>query len=171
VALNIWSVVEYFTYIKFEGKIRRGIKTWSEPLPVDIKRFLRELPHSILSAKTGRFIKKQGNTVLIQGILVKPRWKCVRTTPCVAYIDLRKKPKIEYRYPISTTLFWTTWTGMSICMSFVDTAAPIFVLLGLAGLVVPTFFQRRQILNFVDRARKHVPVTATHREAPVSWTL
>ena len=155
VVLIIWIAVEYYTYIKFEGKIKRGIRMRSEPLPNDVERFLQELPRSILSTKTGRFIKKQGNTVLIQGIRVRPWWRRVRTTPCVAYIDLRKeKPRIEYRYPISTTLFWIVWTGTAICMSVVDAAVLVFVLMGLSAFVVPPFIQRRQILRFVDRAMK-----------------
>jgi hypothetical protein len=155
VVLIIWIAVEYYTYITFEGKVKRGIRTWSEPLPVDIERFLQELPRSILSAKTGRFIKKQGNTALIQGIRVKPWWKRVSNTPCVAYIDLcKEKPRIEYRNPISTVLFLITWTGMSIYMSFADAAALIFVLIGLVGLVVPLLIQRRQIRGFVDRTMR-----------------
>jgi hypothetical protein len=153
--LIIWIVVEYYTYIKFEGKTKRGIMMWSEPLPIDVERFLRELPRSLLSKRSGKFIKKLNDTVLIQGIRVKPWWKRGRNTPCVAYIDLcKEKPRIEYRNPISTTLFLIAWIGISIYISCIHAAALIFTLVGLVGLVVPLLIQRGQIRGFIDRTMR-----------------
>ena len=155
-AWAIWALgatVEYDTHVKFEGKMKRGIRIWSEPLPVDVERFLRDLPRSILSTRTGRFVRKQADIVLIQGIRVQPwYWRRWSGTPCVAYVDLHNEvPRIEYRDPISTTLFSAILIGMAIWASFLYVTALIMVLIGLLMFVVPFLIQRRQILGFIDR--------------------
>jgi hypothetical protein len=156
-AWAVWAfgaAVEYDTHVKFEGKIKRGIRIWSEPLPVDIERFLRNLSRSILSTRTGRFIRKQDNAVLVQASRVRS-WLRIWRWPCVAYIDLgNEEPRIEYRSPISITLFFAMLTGIAIWVNFRTIAALIAVLIGPSMVVVPMLFQRRQILDFVDRTMK-----------------
>jgi hypothetical protein len=151
----IWAfgaAVEYDTHVKFEGKLKRGIRIWSEPLPGDMERFLGNLPRSILSTKTGRFIKRQDDAILIQGVRLG-RWR--RGTPCIAYVDLQKEePKIEYRNPISTTLFFVALIGMAIWASFLHVTSLIAVLISLLMLAVPFLVQKRQILNFIDRTMR-----------------
>jgi hypothetical protein len=156
-AWALWAfgaTVEYDAHVKFESKMKRGIRIWSEPLPIDVERFLRDLPRSILSTRTGRFIRKQDDVVLIQASRVRS-WLRIWRWPCVAYIDLDKEePRIEYRNPISTTLFFTVLTGIAIWASSRSAAALIAVLIGPTMVFVPMLFQRRQILDFIGRTMR-----------------
>ena len=101
--LLIIQAVEATRFIRYDGRMKRGLKVGAEPLPSEMEHFLRHLSNDITDHVTAVFIKKRGVAVLIQPV---PRlyyrgfgvWY-------VGYVDLSaEQPRIEYRAPISATL-------------------------------------------------------------------
>ena len=152
-AWTVWATIEGQSHFRYTGQMKRGARIWAEPLPTDMKRFLRLLSGDIIYEQTGAFIKKQDNTVLIQRVHTKPWWKRGRGLWYIAYVDLRvRESSIEYRLPISQTLGFAVSVGIGILTSFQDARATILVLLGLLLFSVGYVLERRRILKFVNDA-------------------
>lgn len=61
VALIAWVLIAnvecMFLHVRYGGSLKRGVKIWSEPLPEDMKYFLRRLPGDVVDDETGAFIR------------------------------------------------------------------------------------------------------------------
>ena len=153
-ALIIWVIIAnvecMFLHLRYGGSLKRGVKIWSEPLPEDMKHFLRYLPGDIVDDETGAFIRKENNTVLVQYLHTKKWWRKKGALPYVAYIDLRvREPRIQYRVPISPLPFFILWMTAAVWGSFQDLAALLFVVFGVALLYFSHTSQRKALLQFI----------------------
>jgi hypothetical protein len=83
IVLSITAVIEVARHGRFEGKMKRGLPVWREVLPKDITAFLTDLSEDITDGH-GRFIRKQNDIVLVQGIHLMKK----ALFPYVGYIDL-----------------------------------------------------------------------------------
>jgi hypothetical protein len=157
-AWPFWSILEMRSHVSRAGRMKRGVRIWAEPLPADIKRFLQRIPDDGIYGSAGAFLKKRDNTVLVQPHPMKTWWGIrVRvgkggSLPYVAYIDLRtKEPKIQYRVPISSFLFFVLWMTMAVYLSLQEIWGVTFVVGGGLLLFVQHFRQRRVILGFIKK--------------------
>jgi hypothetical protein len=130
------------------------VKVWSEILPEDMKRFLRRLPSDIIDDKTGTFIRKENNVVLVQYYPTKKWWwrRNAGLLQYVAYIDLREKePRIQYRIPISSLPFVVLWIVIVVLFSFYDITALFLVAFSVLVLYIAHIDQRKQILRLINK--------------------
>ena len=89
-----------FRFLQYEGNLRRGIKVGTSPLSSEIIQYLRNLKTDIVEEETKAFIRKEGQSVLIQPV---PRFtKKYLGLWYIGLVDLSlKRPRIEFRTPIS----------------------------------------------------------------------
>jgi len=133
--------------------MNRGVKVWSETLPEDMKRFLRRLSSDTIDEKTGTFIRKESNVVLVQYYPTKKWWwqRNAGILQYVAYIDLREKePRIQYRIPISSLPFVVLWIVIVVLFSFYDITALFLVAFSVLTLCIAHIHQRKQILRLIN---------------------
>jgi hypothetical protein len=140
-----------FLHLRFNGNMKRGILIWRESLTAEQKRALRSLLQDYIEPKTGEFIKRQQNSVLIQPVRIK-QWHG-GAFPYVGYVDLGvRNAKIEYRIPISSSI---------LLFAFVSTVS-YFVFSQLKGFPALVFLfvlfywnhvsQRKSIHKLIARA-------------------
>ena len=173
--LTIWTVALYIEYLflhgRYGGRLKRGIKVWSEPVSEDVKHYLQRLPDDIVDYETGAFIRKEQNVVLIQPYNIKRarRWWWLRHSSSsfyIGYIDLRvKEPRIQYRAPaLSFTSGFTLLTGFLVA-AFMETFATFAEEASFQGILILSFvtlilglicyfghvIQRDRVLRFVKK--------------------
>lgn len=157
-----------FLHLRYGGKLKRGVKIWSELLSKDMTNFLRRLPGDFVDEETGAFIRKENNTVLIKHQHTKNirLWLNRSALLYVAYIDLRvKKPRIQYRIPISTFLFLSTFIAIGAWIGYQQPSALVMLGLVLVILLAVYFDQRERIMRLITKAmyaQKQTP-------SPVHW--
>jgi len=167
----IWTVALYieclFLHGRYGGRLKRGIKVWSEPVSEDVKHYLQRLPDDIVDYETGAFIRKEQNVVLIQPFNIKRarrQWLWRKGISFyTGYIDLRvKEPRIQYRAPFfSFTLFFTTLTGFLATAFLAAFAEGIsfrgILILSFVTLILGLIFyighvvQRDSVLRFIKK--------------------
>ena len=102
--LLLIEAVEATRFIQYDGRMKRGLKIGADPLPSEMEYFLRHLSNDITDHVTVAFIKKRGAAVLIQPV-PRLRFRGLGVW-YVGYVDLSaEQPRIEYRAPISATLW------------------------------------------------------------------
>ncbi len=101
ISLSLWAGTDMNSLLAYDtADFKRGMLVWSRPLPEDIKQFLLELPHDIVTPEG--FIKSNGTQVLIYA---QERHNG-RVQPYIAYVDLETDdPHIEYRTAPSALVF------------------------------------------------------------------
>ena len=98
----VLSVTEGIRFMGYDGKMKRGVRVGSQPLPEHIVRFLRRLSDDV--CEDNGFIRKSDNAVLIKPFAGFRFRKF--GFPYLAYIDLnREKPRLEHRVSISLVLW------------------------------------------------------------------
>ena len=149
-----------FLHVRQGGRLKRGIKIWSEPLQKDMRHFLRRLSYDLVNdSETGSWIRKKNNTVLVRYSHPKKWWERNGAFPYVAYIDLRvKDPRIQYRIPISPLLFVILWFSIAIWVSFQDLGALLFAAFGIMIAHKTHTTQRKRILQFIEETMQTLNV-------------
>jgi hypothetical protein len=140
----VWGVIDTFFLVKRAGKIKRGIKIWSEPLPAATRVFLERLTQEIVEERTllfrpivVGFIKVENGEVLIQ--YRRKNWST--SWPYVGYVDLQKAiPVIEYRASLPMHLLLLPFILSIVGIPFVG------LLMGVNYLM-----ERGAILSFIRK--------------------
>ena len=164
ITITTWAIIVslecMFLHVRQGGRLKRGIKIWSEPLPQDMKHFLRRLPYDLVNDdETGAFIRKENNAILVQYLHTNKFWSKKATPPYVAYIDLRaRNPRIQYRIPISPLPFFVLWFSIAIWGSFQYLEALPFAVLGIVMLYISHTIQRKRILRFIEETMQTLDV-------------
>jgi hypothetical protein len=142
------------------GRIKRGVRIWAEPLPADMKLFLRSIPDNSIYRWAGAFLKKRNNAVLVQPYPIR-KWLGIQerrgagSLPYVAYIDLgTREQKVQYRLPVSGLAFYVLWMAMAIYFSMQDLRGTIVVLIGAFLFVVRHFYQRKMIFELIRKCMR-----------------
>lgn len=160
-AWMVWSYFETRCFWKYDGKMKRGMKVWSEPLPPNVVRFLRRFPGESIDGKEGAFIRKHEDVVLVQHYPTETWWWRWGNRGCptyVGYIDLREKePKLEYRAPVSGLLFVALWMGMAILISLYDVRAILMVLVAVLVLGGTWVEQKTRMMKQFEEAIQAYP--------------
>ena len=158
---DIWGIADTYRLIRYEGKIKRGIRLFQKPMPEDIQLFLQTLSANVrvkreasIGEIVGRiavagevtlgFIRVDGNERLIYAR--KNGWST--QWPYVVYANLGQLvPMLEYRVSLPMNLVFV-WL-------FLLTAPIPFVWLLLCGVIywnyrmetkaIQEFLQRQQI--------------------------
>lgn len=104
-SLFVIGGIESYYLIRVEGKIKRGYRLWSKPLPDGAFQYLTGLSNDIVEppTKTGfskvySFIRVEDREAIIS--YRKPNWRT--SWPYVGYVDLTApEPKLEYRIALA----------------------------------------------------------------------
>ncbi len=97
-AFAIWSIYERRLFTRFEGKLKRGIMIWIQPMTWEVRQFLETLPAAVRNGK--RFIRKEGREILISE--ERPWWGR-NSWYYIAYVDLNAPDnRLEFRMPASS---------------------------------------------------------------------
>jgi hypothetical protein len=151
VVLSIAAVMEAARHVRLEGRMRRGLPVWKEALSEGTVVFLAGLSEDVFDGH-GRFIRKQNNNVLVQGIHIAER----ALVPYIGYIDLSaQEPRIQYLVPISVlpivALLLIGVPSKANLALLGSTEKVIVEIVILLVLILPYFYQRWQILSFLSR--------------------
>jgi hypothetical protein len=138
-----------FFHHRYKGPMKRGLKVWSERLPSEIVDFLRCLPADIVDDKTGGFMRKEQDAVLISSS--KWRWFYPRRRMMyVGYVKLNAiDPSIEFRVPVSIYPFPIVWMAIIIAIGFIAPTAWAFAIVGAVIFYLLHKYQRAHILRFI----------------------
>lgn len=104
-----WGFFDLIFLMRYEGKIKRGIKVWSKPLSDDLRKYLLSLPSDIIETrKTLFFVTKTGFIrVENQEALIycrRPHWGT--SWPYVGYVNLSEPDNVlEFRSSLPMHLF------------------------------------------------------------------
>jgi len=72
-----WGFVDLFSLVRFEGKIKRGIRIWSKPLPEGARKYLTPFSGSVV--KTRKIWGLKGELVLFA--LKMEKWSFIIGVP------------------------------------------------------------------------------------------
>ncbi len=140
----IWGILDTTFLLKRTGKIKRGIKIWSEPLPATMHTFLENLTDEIIEKRKYLFFSSVVGFILAKNgeVLIQYRRKGWGTSwPYVGYVDLRQTdPRIEYRVSLPMHLVLLPFILSIVAIPFIG------VLMG-----VNYYMERNAILNFVHK--------------------
>lgn len=139
--LTIWGMIDTVFIIRFQGKMKRGLRLFNRPLPESTKQFLQALSTDVVVKRkmmigeaTVGFIRVQGNERLMQ--TRKPRWRT--SWPYLVYVDLSElTPVLEYRASLPMSLIfvplflitlpvpflWLFWAGLIYMNYYMETKA------------------------------------------------
>lgn len=102
--LGLWNPYELGQFTRYDGRIKRGIKVWSEPISSETIHFLETLPISIQHGWS--FIRKERNEILIatEERPILGLFRRRKMWPYIAYINLNEQSqkRIEFRMSWST---------------------------------------------------------------------
>ncbi len=171
IGLGFWSLYELTRFTRPDGKVKRGIKVWSEPISWETCRFLETLP-PITRYERG-FILIEGREVLIAE--ERSFWQFGRRRrqlPYVAYVNLSEpENRIEFRMPGSTlasllvTLlffliffanfftFFRNGFQVSICLF-----PAIFLAIFIGSVVFNHYRERKRLLDILDQAMTNTQI-------------
>jgi hypothetical protein len=140
----IWGVFDTYSLLKRTGKIKRGVKVWSEPLSESMRTFLESLTEDIIEERQFLFRKKVVGFIKVENgeVLIQYRRKSWSTSwPYVGYVNLRKaNPVIEYRASLPMHLFLTPFIVSIVAIPFVGVL-----------MVVNYLLERGAILSFIRK--------------------
>ena len=96
----VFALFDTHRFIQYEGNLQRGIKIGTSPLSKETIQYLHDLRNDVIEKDTKAFIRKQGQSVLIQPV---PRYtKRYLGLWYIGLVDLSlKRPQIEFRTPVS----------------------------------------------------------------------
>lgn len=148
IGIFIWGIVDMNYLIRPAGKIKRGVRIWSEPLPPEICDYLRKLagsmeagPKASSQARGISFIRVEEEKVLVR--CQRPKWRT--SWPYVGYIDLTKEePVVEYRASLPTLLLLLPFI-VGIFMY------PPLLLLFIAMNGFNYYMERNAIMDYLNR--------------------
>ncbi|MFN8453103.1 MAG: hypothetical protein U0401_00265 [Anaerolineae bacterium] len=139
----VWGVIDTAFLIKRTGKIKRGIRVWSEPLSPSMRAFLEGLTEDIVEERQLFFRKVKVGFIRVENgeAVIQYRRKYWSTSwPYVGYVDLRKVGPIEYRASLP----------MHLCLlPFILTIVVIPFVVLLMG--VNYYMERGAILGFISK--------------------
>jgi len=148
---TIWGMVDTFLLLRFQGKMKRGVRLFQKPLPQPTEQFLRLLPNDVfikrkmfIGEATVGFIRVDRDERLIQ--TRKPRWRT--SWPYVAYVDLSQPvPMLEYRASLPMNLAFVFW--------FLITIPVPFLWLFFGGLIYWNYhMETKAITEFLQQQQK-----------------
>lgn len=113
----VFALFDTFRFIQYEGNLRRGIKVGTSPLSSEMVQYLRNLKTDVVKEDTKAFIRKEGQSVLIQPV---PRFtKRYLGLWYIGLVDLSlKRPQIEFRTPVSNFFVGFFLISLLIYQSF-----------------------------------------------------
>jgi len=93
--------IENYYLVRLDGRIKRGFKVWSKPIPEHLSKYLYSLHQNVVeyrkvgfSRVLSAFIRVENNEAIIQ--FRKPHW--TSGLAYIGYIDLNAvNPQLEYR--------------------------------------------------------------------------
>ena len=126
-----------------------------------MRHFLQFLKRDVIEERTGAFIKKQGEEVLIQCFPARRAWR-IGIVRYVAYVDMaEEKPRIQYRLSAWTLLFLMMLLFTIVWVSFMSSAhfrepgtflgAIAFIAAGLLVGFLISLYEREKILEFITK--------------------
>ena len=117
IASVVFAFFDSSRFIQYAGNLQRGIKVGTGPLSTEMIRFLRELKTDIIEEETKAFIRKEGESVLIQPIPhIRKHYLGLWT---IGLVDLSlKRPQIEFRTPVSSLFLFLLLTSSMIYQIF-----------------------------------------------------
>jgi len=118
-----WGFVDLIFLVRYEGKLKRGIKIWSKPLSDELRKYLSTLSQDVIETrkiwfsdrKVG-FIRVENQEVLIH--YRRPKWGT--SWPYVGYVDLSEPESIlEFRSSLPMHLFLLPFILSGVGIPFV----------------------------------------------------
>lgn len=149
--LTIWGMIDTVFIIRLSGKMKRGVRLFTKPLPEPTKQFLQSLATDVVVKRkmligeaTVGFIRVQGNERLIQSR--KPRWRT--SWPYLVYVDLNElTPVLEYRASLPVSLIFIPW--------FLITIPAPFLWIFFAGLIyMNCYMETKAIEEFLQQQQE-----------------
>ena len=125
-SLFVIGGIESYNLIRAEGKIKRGYRLWSKPLPDGALEYLSGLSREIVEppikigfSKISSFIRVENGEAVIS--YRKPGWRT--SWPYVGYVDLTAlEPKLEYRIALTLHI-------LVLALTYIIPFIPFFVLM------------------------------------------
>jgi hypothetical protein len=156
------AFLEARRFIRYDGKMKRGLRIDAESLSKDMEDFLRRLSKDVVSDETSAFIKKRDQAVLVQPI---PRF-FYRNLGIwyVGYVDLSaEEPSIEYRMPISVAPYLAIFMGLTLLGLVIGPpgktiSAIIFITFLAVWSSIAHAASKRVVLRFIEKTMH------THRD-------
>ena len=104
-----WGILDLIVLMRFDGKIKRGVKIWSKPLPLGVRLYLSSLDKAVIEKRKIwffereiGFIRVENNEALVR--YQRPNWST--SWPYVAYIDIvSPEPVLQFRSSLPMHLF------------------------------------------------------------------
>jgi hypothetical protein len=115
----VLAFYDAYLFIQYNGNLKRGIKVGSSTLSSDKIQYFQNLKKDVTKEETKAFIRKEGQTVLIQPI----PYFAKRTLGLwyVGLVDLSKnKPHIEFRVPVSAFIIGIILTSILVYQLFYE---------------------------------------------------
>jgi len=152
----VW--VDRWYLLRYEGNIKRGLKIWSKPLPLNNLTYLNALEEDVVELyfddapqKKAAFIRKSNQEVVIN-------YRTLYTTSnlwaYVGYVDLRSRhPRLEFR-----NSFFVSLCSAIILFIMIFGYAPLWVIgISLIFLTMNSWYEAKMIVYFLDRETNYYP--------------
>jgi hypothetical protein len=104
-----WGFFDLYFLMRYEGKIKRGIKVWSKPLSDDFRKYLLALSSDVIETKKTWFFERKTGFIRIENHEVviyyrRPHWRT--SWPYVGYVNLSEPDSVlEFRSSLPMHLF------------------------------------------------------------------
>jgi len=159
---DMWGIADTYRLIRYEGKIKRGIRLFQKPLSEDLRLFLQALSANLLVKREASFIEElviseaKSGEVTIGFIRVdsderlihagKNGWRTL--WPYVVYVNLNQPvPMLEYRVslPMNLVFVWLFLLTIPVPIVWLLLCGVIYWNYHMETKAIQEFLQRQQI--------------------------
>jgi hypothetical protein len=118
-----WGFVDLIALMRYEGKIKRGIKVWSKPLADELRKYLLSLSNPIIETRKNWFFETKIGFIRVENYEAlifyrRPHWGT--SWPYVGYVNLSEADSIlEFRSSLPMHLFLLPFILSGVGIPFV----------------------------------------------------
>jgi len=156
----VWGFFDLYYLMRYEGKIKRGIKVWSKPLSDDLRNYLLTLSSDVIETKKTLFFETKTGFIRIENreALIyyrRPHWGT--SWPYVGYVDLSEPDSVlEFRSSLPMHLILLPFIVSIVAIPFV-----------LIFMIFNYFMESTAIINFLKmKASSSIPIDTGYSNAP-----
>lgn len=155
-----WGFFDLYFFIRYEGKIKRGIKVWSKPLSDNLRNYLLTLSSDVIETKKALFFERKTGFIRVENdeALIyyrRPHWST--SWPYVGYVNLSEPDCVlEFRSSLPMHLFLLPFIVSIVAIPFV-----------LILMIFNYYMESTAIINFLKmKASPSLPVDTGYSNAP-----